>query len=162
MVTGDAHRIALNSGWDNAVAVGADTAVVANVSNATALDTATGTVRWTIPGSAMYAPALLIDATTILLTSEFGVMTRADLATGEIGWTTQLGVRVFNAGVAIDGGLAWVLSADGKLIGVRTADGQRQSWLQHTLAYTFSRPAIAGDTLVVGDQDGVVHGIRLS
>ena len=25
----------------------------------------------------------------------------------------------------------------------------------------FSAPAIAGDTLVVSDQDGMVHGIRL-
>jgi hypothetical protein len=33
--------------------------------------------------------------------------------------------------------------------------------VQHTLAHSFSRPVIVGGTLVAGDQDGFVHGIRL-
>jgi hypothetical protein len=68
---------------------------------------------------------------------------------------------VLNAGVTTDRDSAWVVSARGRLIGVRLADGRRQGSVQHTLAYSYSRPAIVGGTLVTGDQDGFVHGIRL-
>ena len=162
LAAGSEHHRDLYSGWDNVVALGGDVAIVATVSSATALDTGTGTELWQIPGSTMYPPALTLADGTVLLTTEFGVMTRADLRAGTTIWQTSLNVRVFNAGVATDGGTAWVLSADGQLIGVRLADGQRQGRLQHSLAYTFSRPAITAGTLIVGDQDGHVHGITLT
>ena len=33
--------------------------------------------------------------------------------------------------------------------------------MQYTLARCYSAPAVVGETLVAGDQDGMVHGIRL-
>jgi hypothetical protein len=78
-----------------------------------------------------------------------------------VAWQTNLAVRVFNAGVVVVGPTAWVQSVDGKLIGVRVSDGVKQGWLQHSLVYSFSTPALAGDVLVVGDQNGVVAGISL-
>jgi outer membrane protein assembly factor BamB len=98
---------------------------------------------------------------TVLLTSEQGTVARVDLADGHLHWQTALKVRVQNAGVTTDRDRAWVLAARGRLIGVRLADGRRQGSVQHTLAYSYSRPAIVGGTLVAGDQDGFVHGIRL-
>ncbi|MGW4485647.1 outer membrane protein assembly factor BamB family protein [Amycolatopsis sp. NPDC004368] len=160
MVTGVEHRIALYSGWDTVVALGGGVVIVATVSSAIALDAATGAVRWTVPGSAMYAPALIVGD-SVLLTTEWGVLTLVDLATGKTRWTTNLALRVFNAGVAISDGTAWVLTVDGKVIGVRLADGARLGWLQQSLVYTFGRPVIDGRALVVGDQNGVVHGISL-
>jgi len=44
---------------------------------------------------------------------------------------------------------------------VRLADGQVRGSLRYTLAHCFSGPAVAGDTLVAGDQDGIGHAIRL-
>jgi hypothetical protein len=70
-------------------------------------------------------------------------------------------MRVQNAGLTVAGESAWVVSASGQLVRVRLADGQVRGSLRYTLAHCFSAPAVAGDTLVVGDQDGVVHGIRL-
>ncbi|MFI5611868.1 PQQ-binding-like beta-propeller repeat protein [Amycolatopsis sp. NPDC051903] len=160
MVTGVEHRIALYSGWDTVVATGGDVVIVATVSSALALDRATGALRWTVAGSAMYAPAL-ITGTSVLLTTEWGVLTLVDLATGKQLWQTNLALRVFNAGVAISDGTAWVLTVDGKVIGVRLADGARLGWLQQSLVYTFGRPVLDGKTLVVGDQNGAVHGISL-
>src|ERR1035441_3695169 len=86
---------------------------------------------------------------------------RVSLADGRALWRAALRVRVLNAGVTVDGDSAWVLSARGRLIGVRLADGRRLGSVQHTLAHSFSRPVIVGGTLVAGDQDGFVHGIRL-
>jgi len=160
MVTGDAHRTALYSGWDTVVAGADGTVVVATVSAATALDASTGMQLWTLPGSAMYAPALIIDE-HVLVTTERGVVTLVDLASGAVRWTVDLGLRVFNAGGVLQDGTAWVVTVDGKTIGVRVTDGAVIGALQHSLAYNFARPAVVGNTLVVGDQDGVVRGLRL-
>lgn len=143
------------------MALGHDMAIVANVSRSYALDAATGALRWTFSGSAMYAPTVVLQDATALLTTEYGVVSRVDLATGNTIWQTSLDVRVFNAGAIVHENTAWIQSVDGKLIGLRIADGTRRGWLQHTLAFTFSSPAVVNNTLVVGDQDGVVHGIAL-
>lgn len=161
MVSGDEHHVALYSGWDNVIAVGSGVAIVNNVSDGWGLDIATGAVRWTLSGSTMYAPAVILGDGSALLTTEFGVMSKVDLATGSVAWQTNLAVRVFNAGVVVIGPSAWAQSVDGKLIGVRLSDGAKQGWLQHSLVYSFSTPALAGDVLVVGDQNGVVAGISL-
>jgi len=97
----------------------------------------------------------------VLLTDEQGTICRVSLTDGRTSWRAALKVRVLNAGVTVDSDTAWLLSARGRLIGVRLADGRRQGSLQHTLAHSFSRPVIAGGVLVAGDQDGFVHGIRL-
>ncbi|MFF1916098.1 PQQ-binding-like beta-propeller repeat protein [Streptomyces sp. NPDC058239] len=161
MASGDEFSLALHSGWDNVVALGHGMAIVANVSRSYALDAATGALRWTLSGSAMYAPTVVLRDATALFTTEYGVVSRVDLATGHTIWQTPLDVRVFNAGAIVHENTAWIQSVDGKLIGLRIADGTRRGWLQHTLAFTFSSPAVVNNTLVVGDQDGVVHGIAL-
>jgi outer membrane protein assembly factor BamB len=161
MVTGDEHRVALYSGWDNVVALGAGVVVVATVSGSQALDPATGTPRWTLPGGTMYPPAVVLGDGTALFTTEHGVVSRVDLADGTVRWQASLGVRVQNAGLTVAGDSAWVVSAHGRLIRVRLADGQEQGSVQCTLAHCFSAPAITGGTLIVGDQDGFVHGLQL-
>jgi hypothetical protein len=60
-----------------------------------------------------------------------------------------------------DGTTAWIQSLDGQLIAVRLSDGAILNRLQHSLVYNFSSPAIVARMLVVGDQNGVVAGIRL-
>ena len=161
MVSGDQHRVALYSGWDNAVVLAPGTVLTATVSGSLALEAATGAVRWKFPGSTMYPPAVVRADDTVLLTNEQGTVARVSLADARVHWQTALKTRVLNAGVTTDRDTAWVLSARGRLIGVRLADGRRQGSVQHTLAYSYSRPAIVAGTLVAGDQDGFVHGIRL-
>jgi outer membrane protein assembly factor BamB len=161
MVSGDQHRVALYSGWDSAAVLGGGTVIVATVSGSLALEAATGAVRWRFPGSTMYPSAVVLGDGTALLTDEQGTVCRVGLADGRALWRAALRVRVLNAGVTVDGDSVWVLSARGRLIGVRLADGRRLGSVQHTLAHSFSRPVIVGGTLVAGDQDGFVHGIRL-
>ncbi|MFJ2398979.1 PQQ-binding-like beta-propeller repeat protein [Streptomyces sp. NPDC087843] len=161
MATGTANHVALYSGWDDVVAVGDGVVVVGSVAGSWGLNATTGALLWTVAGSAMYAPTVVLDDGSALLTTEFGIMSRVDLATGKTRWQTNLAVRVFNAGVVIADGVAWAQSVDGKLLGVKLSDGTPQGRLQHSLAYSFSTPAIAGGTLVVGNQNGVVAGIEL-
>ena len=144
MVAGDEHRVALYSGWDCVVALGAGTVIVATVSGSQALDAATGALRWSFPDSAMYPPAVVLGDGTALLTSEQGSVSRVALADGQIIWQEWLGARVYNAGPVIAGDQAWVVSKTGKLIGLRLADGRLINWRrsgsrQLTRARCFSR-----------------------
>jgi outer membrane protein assembly factor BamB len=161
MVSGDRHRVALYSGWNDVAVTGAGVVMVATVAGSRALEAATGTVRWTFPGSTMYPPAVVLGDSTALLTTEQGVISRVRLADGGIVWQASLGVGVQNAGLVVAGDSAWVVSVHGMLIRVRLADGHQQGSVRFTLAQCFSAPAVVGDTLITGDQDGLVHGIRL-
>jgi len=109
----------------------------------------------------MYPPTVVLGDGTALLITERGVLTRAGLADGGTVWQADLGVGVQNAGLAVAGDSAWVVSAGGRLVRVRLADGRERGSVRYTLAQCFSAPAVTGDTLVAGDQDGVVHGLRL-
>jgi outer membrane protein assembly factor BamB/predicted phosphodiesterase len=161
MVSGDPHRVALYSGWDDVAMLGAGAVLVATVSGSQALDAVTGVSRWTFPGSTMYPPAVPLSDGTVLLTTEQGVISRVDLADGRTVWRASLGLRVQNAGLAVAGDSAWVVSESGWLAQVRLADGGIAGSVRLTRAHCYSAPAVAGDTLVTGDQDGIVHGIRL-
>ena len=161
MASGDRHRVALYSGWDDIAVLAAGAVIVATVSGTQALEAGTGAPRWTFPGATMYPPAAVLGDGTALLTTEQGVVSRVGLADGGTVWQAGLGVRVLNAGLAVGGDSAWVVSACGLLVRVRLADGHVRGSLRYTPAHCFSAPAVTGDTLVVGDQDGVVHGIRL-
>ena len=161
MVSGDLHRVRLYSGWDDVIALGAGAVLAATVSGTQALEAATGAPRWTLPGSTMYPPAVVLGDGTALFTTERGVLSRVALADGGTVWQADLGVGVQNAGLAVAGDSAWVMSADGRLVRVGLANGHEQGTVRYTLARCYSAPAVVGDTLVTGDQDGVVHGIRL-
>lgn len=161
IVAGDQHRVALYSGWDDVVVLGGRVVIVASVSGSVALDAATGAPRWTFSGGTMYPPAVVLGDGTVLLTTEHGVVARVSLGDGGVRWRTDLGARVLNAGVVVDSERAWVMSAHGRLIGVRLADGQQLGSVRHTRAYCYSAPVIVGGVLIAGDQDGFVHGIAL-
>jgi len=153
--------VALYSGWDDVIALGAGAVLAATVSGTQALEAATGAPRWTLPGSTMYPPAVVLGDGTALFATERGVITRVGLADGGTVWQGGLGVPVQNAGLAVAGDSAWVVSAAGRLVRVRLADGHEQGSVRFTLARCYSAPAVVGDTLITGDQDGMVHGIRL-
>src|SRR6185312_16668847 len=111
--------------------------------------------RWTLPGSTMYPPTIVLGDGTALFTTERGLLTRVGLADGSAVWQAHLGVGVQNAGLAVAGDSAWVVSADGRLVRVRLADGRELGSGRYSRAQCYSAPP------VTGDQDGVVHGLRL-
>lgn len=149
--------------WADTIELLPDGAVlVSTVASAFALDGATGTQRWTLAGSYIYAPAVLLDGgADVLLIDEWGVVSRVASATGAVQWRTELGVRVMNSGAAVHDGVAWVMGTTGLLAGVDLATGAVLERFQLTSAYSHATPVVVGSTLVVADQDGVVRGINL-
>jgi outer membrane protein assembly factor BamB len=109
----------------------------------------------------MYPPAVLPGDGTVLLATEQGVISRLDLAGGRPAWQASLGVRVQNAGLAVAGDSAWVVTESGWLVRVRLAGGAVAGAVRFAQAHCYSAPAVVGGTLVTGDQDGLVHGIRI-
>jgi outer membrane protein assembly factor BamB len=154
--------VALYSGWDDVVTVGAGVVLVATVSGSQALEAVTGAPRWTFPGSTMYPPAVLLGDGSALLSTEQGVISRVNLDDGSVRWHASLGTRMQNAGLAVAGDSAWAVSAPGWLVRVRLADGELAGSVRLTRAHCYSAPAVVGGTLITGDQDGLVHGIRLA
>ncbi|GAB3401375.1 PQQ-binding-like beta-propeller repeat protein [Flindersiella endophytica] len=137
--------------------------LVSTVVSAFALDRATGTQRWAVAGSHVYAPAHLVGDDALLLFDEWGKAQLVDVATGAARWQAQLDNRnrVLNAGPVVVGDTAWVVSTTGLLAGVDLASGTIGRRRQLGPANTFSTPVAVEDLLVVGDQAGALTGIVL-
>ncbi|RZU76054.1 putative pyrroloquinoline-quinone-binding quinoprotein [Micromonospora kangleipakensis] len=147
--------------WDNVVTLlPGGLVLVSTVSNAHALDRATGAQRWRVSGGFAYAPPV-VTASGLVLIDEFGRARRVDPLTGAQAWLTQLGLRVFNAGPVVRGNTIWVPTATGQLVGLALASGEVTHRVALTTANTFSTPVVVDDLLVSGDQSGVVRGIAL-
>jgi outer membrane protein assembly factor BamB len=135
--------------------------LVSTVANAFALDPATGQPRWSVTGSYIYAPKLLLGGGDLVMFDD-GKRTasRVDPATGQARWTTGLGARPVNTGAAVHGGIAWTPTTTGLLVGLDLTTGAVRGRLQlTTTAYCYSPPVVVDGTLVVGDQDGLLHAI---
>lgn len=151
--------------WDDTVELLPDGGVlVATVSNAHALDLATGVERWRRSGSHVYAPSLLVAEDELLLVDERGVATLLDPADGVARWTAPTAPRVLNAGpvLSADRGTAWVVGTGGLLVELDLSAGTVGRRRQLFTANTFSTPVRVGDLLLVGEQDGSVHAVDLS
>ncbi|MEQ7005095.1 PQQ-binding-like beta-propeller repeat protein [Actinopolymorpha sp. B17G11] len=157
----DVYGRLLYGPWDDTVELlPGGLVLVSTVSSATALDAATGAAAWTVAGSHMYTPARLVDD-SLLLVDERGKVHLVDPATGVARWVRELGVRAFNAGPMISGGLAWLVAATGLLVGIDLASGEVRHRRQLGPSNTFSTPALVDNLLVTADQDGLVRGLTL-
>lgn len=138
--------------------------LVSTVANAFALDPATGQQRWSMTGSYIYAPKLLLDDGDVLMFDDGGrTAARVDPDTGVARWTTGLGARPVSTGAAIHRDVAWTPTTTGLLVALDLGTGSVRTRLQlTTTGYCYSPPVVVGDLLLVGDQDGLLHGIDVS
>ncbi|WP_350347406.1 PQQ-binding-like beta-propeller repeat protein [Agromyces sp. G08B096] len=160
----DTYRRLIYGPWDDWVQVLPTGAVLfSTVTDAIAADPATGAELWRTPGGYLLAPSLVLDDATLLLTTEWGVLDLVDAATGAKRWSGQAVPRVVNAGPVRDPrtGTVWLVGTGGLLVSFDPAAPAIAAHRQLFTANTFSTPVIAGDTLVVAAQDGVLRGIRL-
>ncbi|MGO1770095.1 MAG: outer membrane protein assembly factor BamB family protein, partial [Microbacterium sp.] len=161
MREGDTHSRTLYSGWNNKLLLAGGHVLVSSVSATWALVPATGEKAWQIDQSFMYAQTQRVGENDVLMTTEFGIMVRADARTGAVLWERDLAARVMDAGVQLHGGSAWAQSMDGQLIQVDLGSGEEIGRSQNGLAYCFGPTALVDDLLVIGDQDGALRAIRL-
>jgi outer membrane protein assembly factor BamB len=134
--------------------------IVSTVSSTTALDRASGEVAWRIPGSTLYAAALLVDdGRQVVLVDEQGGVKSADSATGAVTWTTQISQRVIGGSPALWQGLVAIAGVNGLIALIDPATGATVERLHPTVDYQYGAPAVAGDLLVVGGQDGVLRAL---
>ena len=135
-----------------------------------ALDATSGDRVWSVPGRGFSSGRAAGDGRRVYTAADDGFARAHDARTGEQVWAysmvtgTENHLSLYSGWdnvVVVADGVAWAQSVDGKLLGVRLADGTRQGRLQRSLVYSFSTPALAGNLLVVGDQNGVVAGISL-
>ncbi|MER7416337.1 PQQ-binding-like beta-propeller repeat protein [Micromonospora peucetia] len=138
--------------------------LVSTVTSAYALDPGTGELRWSVAGSYIYAPKLLLDNGDVAMFDDGGrTASRVDPATGQARWTTGLGARPVSTGAAIHDGVAWIPTTTGLVVAVDLTTGSVRTRLQLTTsAYCYSPPVVIGDMLMVGDQDGFLHGIAVN
>ena len=74
--------------------------------------------------------------------------------TGQLWWGRELSS---NRGLAVDGNMIYVTTADSSVVALRRRDGT-PVWTQEAmLRRSLTGPALAGDRLVVGDFDGYLH-----
>jgi len=157
--TGSKGHSLLYGAWDQTVAVIADTVLACTVSATWGLDAATGTTLWSVPGSTMYAPPLVLPDGSVVLTQERGKTMRVRPVDGSLIWQSQLPFTVFNSGPVGDGTTAWTQGATGQIAAVDLATGAVSRWTQIAPSYSYSTPVLLGDLLVTADQDGIVRGI---
>jgi len=160
----DTYRQLIYGPWDDWVEVLPTGAVLfSTVANAIAVDPETGGERWRRDGSYIFAPALLLDEGTLLLTTEWGAVDAIDPATGARRWSTQAVPRALNAGPVRDArtGTVWLVGTGGRLVALDPETGAVTADRQVFTANTFSTPAIVGRQLIVGAQDGVLRGLTV-
>ena len=160
----DAYRRLIYGPWDDWVEVLSTGAVLfSTVTDAIAVDPVTGAELWRVPGSHMFAPVVVLDDGALLLTTEWGVVSVVEPATGVVRWSTQAVPRVVNAGPVLDPGTGtiWLASVGGLLAAVDPAAETVSIDRQLFTANTFSTPVVVGRQLVIAAQDGVLRGLTI-
>jgi outer membrane protein assembly factor BamB len=157
------RRLIYGPWYDNVELLTEGSVLVSTVQNGFALDVETGDELWRIPGSYIFAPKARVSDSELLLIDDWArTVSSIDPATGDVRWSTDIGVRALNTGAALHDGVAWVHGTTGQLTGVDVQTGEVTERLQLTAtANCYSAPAVAGGVLVVGDQDGVLHAVTL-
>ncbi len=155
------HGRLLYGPWNDRVELlPAGMVLFATVERTFAVDRASGSVCWEIAARCMYPPSCLTDY-GLLLADEYGRALLVDPATGRTIWTAELGAPTLDAGPVVAADTAWIMSATGLLSGVDLETGGIRYRRQVGPAGTFSTPVVADGVLVLGDQDGVLHGLEL-
>ncbi|MDQ4054705.1 MAG: PQQ-binding-like beta-propeller repeat protein [Actinomycetota bacterium] len=140
--------------------------------NAIALDGTTGERRWVGQGDELrtlqllYTPPTLTDHGILLVDGFNGTTHVFDAGTGRQKWQAPALPRNFGAAPVPspdDDSVYWLVGQSGLLVRIDLASQSVQQVLQVLTAYTQSTSALVGSgsdqVLVVGGQDGVLHGV---
>ncbi len=160
----DDYRRLIYGPWTSFVTpAGNGLMLVATVTTLHALNATTGLQAWSLPGSHMYTPQLVVGE-KVLAIAERGGTTLVDAATGAVNWTGNLVPVSLDAGPVLRGDDAFLVGFSGMLSKVNLGSGVVTQLRQVTKAQFYSTPVLAVDdtVLVVAGQDGVVHSLDIS
>ncbi|UVI27745.1 outer membrane protein assembly factor BamB family protein [Paenibacillus spongiae] len=134
------------------------------VSNAIALNGATGNNVWTLKGGYMYSGYSVQvpgPEPLLVLPDEWGATTAVNPANGSVRWTNKTKQRIFHAAPVLHEGIVYLASVNGLLTGLDAVTGNVVEELQFSTNYVFSSPAVSNGRLIAAGHDGIVRGIRL-
>jgi outer membrane protein assembly factor BamB len=140
------------------------TVLFSTVSNAYALNGATGANAWTLKGGYMYAGYSVLmpgPEPMLVLPDEWGTATAINPSDGSIRWTAKTKQRIFHAAPISYNGIVYLTSVNGLLTGLDAATGNVVDELQFSHHYVFSSPALSDQMLIAAGHDGIIRGIRL-
>lgn len=140
--------------------------------NAIALERATGDRRWEGPGDelgmlqVLYTPPTVTDHGILLMDSFNGTVHLFDPDSGVENWQAPALPRNFGAAPVPSpdqDSVFWLVGQSGLLVRIDLANSSVDQVLQVLTTYTQSTAALVGSgsdqVLVVGGQDGVLHGV---
>ena len=140
-----------------------------------AVDLATGDERWRYETegashvsaefgfdrkSIIASPA--ISDGTVYVGSRDGFMYALDRATGEFKWRADHSVSWAMSSPAIRQGVLYSGTSDGQFIHALAVGSGEEDWRSDAAGYTWSSPAVAGNTVYIGDGGGYLRALDLS
>lgn len=160
------HRRILGC-FDGGVTLLPDRALaITTFSQAMSLDRETGAVRWqseAILTRGNDTPPTLTAHGVLVFAANKGTMSLLDLATGSVQWQDDTLPMTFRTRPlpTADPSVWWMVGTPGALLRIDLADRSVRRVLQVSTSFTYSTPVLArgGDLLIVGGQDGRLHGV---
>jgi len=137
--------------------------LIGDVTNAYALDGATGEQVWRLKGGFLYSSPLILPepGSLMILADEWGKVFAVDPATGIVRWNIALEQRIFNASPILVDKTIYVTGVNGLITGIDPMNGSVVDRYHFSTGYTYSTPVQLGDFIVAAGQDGKVRGIKL-
>jgi outer membrane protein assembly factor BamB len=139
-------------------------------SSLTAVDTATGAIRWNVaapPGSFYTESTPAVDAGEVVTTWNNGAVRAYGAGTGGVLWTTSVPTNVSSAGPgtpAVRNGIVYITtnttSSEVSLYALDEATGTARWHHNYTDYHDASPPAVTATVLVQGLGDGTVLGLN--
>jgi outer membrane protein assembly factor BamB len=146
---------------DTVMAVAGGTAyAVGNSGTLSALDAATGQVRWTYTTADDHPVATVAAAgSTLYVISTVGMVYALDAATGKARWAYPTRSTIPDRqSVTVSRGTVYISDGDSKVYALNAATGKAR-WTYTTGGYYNEDPTVAGGTLYVGDAGGTVYAL---
>ncbi len=164
------YRTLLYSPWASKAAVlplGPDEhqlVLVGDVTNAYALDCATGAEVWRLKGGFLYSSPLILSQPEplLILADEWGKVFGVEPATGVVRWKITTQQRIFNASPVLANGMVYVTGVNGLVTGLNPKDGSVVDRYHFSTGYTYSTPASLGNILFAAGQDGKVRAVTVT
>jgi outer membrane protein assembly factor BamB len=124
-----------------------------------ALDVKTGEPKWRFPANAPVEAPIVVAGGRIFAGTHRGDLFAIDPATRKAIWSAEAGGELRTAPL-VAGNVLYIVNGNARLVAYDAATGRRL-WSSEEKDYV-GPPVLAGETLIVGSENGDVHRVDLS